>query len=137
MRLLSCQDRNPGVLVPLMNSFGEFAEASNWPGRDPEFLNFSEEEMLIPDYTVQDLKQLPLRAIAVFTVRCTRRVEHLATGDRPEAEGLVPVVEAAIQTVEDFARGLTFTKHALVNQQIEMGGTPLAENLSKCEPSQR
>ena len=77
--------------------------------------------MLIPDYTVDDLKHLPLRAIAVFAVRCARRVEHLATGDQHAGEKLSPAVAAAIQMVEDFARGLPFTKCASVLAKIEVG----------------
>jgi hypothetical protein len=83
--------------------------------------HFMEAELLIPEYTVADLKQLPLRAIAVFAVRCARRVEHFATADHRETEALVPAVEAAIQMVEDFARGLAFTRCARVIQQIEAG----------------
>jgi hypothetical protein len=63
--------------------------------------------MELPDFTVEHLKALPLRAIVAFAARCARRVEPLAQrpeGD-PEREGLRAPIEAALRMAEDFARG--------------------------------
>jgi hypothetical protein len=77
--------------------------------------------MLIPKYTVADLKNLPLRAIATFAVRCARRVEHLAVvpDDRPENERLRSAVMNAIQMVENFVRGLPPATYGSVVRLIE------------------
>jgi hypothetical protein len=63
--------------------------------------------MELPDFTVEHLKQLPLRAIIAFATRCARRVEHLAgppVGD-PNRLRSEAVMEAALRLAEDFARG--------------------------------
>jgi hypothetical protein len=63
--------------------------------------------MQLPDFTVEHLQQLPLRAIVAFASRSARRVEHLAhrpEGD-PEREGRQVAIEAALRTAEDFAAG--------------------------------
>jgi hypothetical protein len=67
--------------------------------------------MSLPAYRSEDLKQLPLRAIAAFAARCARRVEHLALlpDDHPDAAGYRAVVSGAIGLAEDFARGLPCT----------------------------
>jgi hypothetical protein len=63
--------------------------------------------MNIPDFTVEHLKKLPLRAIVAGAARCARRVEHLAQlpEGHPEREGRRAAVDAAIRMGEDFARG--------------------------------
>jgi hypothetical protein len=64
--------------------------------------------MELPDFTVDNLKQLPLRAIVAFASRCARRVEHLAQlpeGD-PGREGRRIAVDAAIRLAEQFAGGV-------------------------------
>jgi hypothetical protein len=63
--------------------------------------------MDIPDFEVDDLKKLPLRAIVAFAARCARRVEHLAQlpeGD-PRRESNRCAVEAALHMAEEFAKG--------------------------------
>jgi hypothetical protein len=63
--------------------------------------------MELPDFTVEHLKQLPLRAIVAFAARCARRVEPLAQrpeGD-PERESHRAAVDAAIRMAEEFAGG--------------------------------
>src|SRR5688500_11096927 len=57
--------------------------------------------------TVEDLKELPLRAIAAWAVRCARRVQPLIPPPegRPETDRPRAVVEAALRMAEDFARG--------------------------------
>jgi hypothetical protein len=64
--------------------------------------------MELPDFQVEQLKQLPLRAIVAFAARCARRVEHLARRDLGDAgQGRGPdAVEAAFRMAEDFARGV-------------------------------
>ncbi len=81
-----------------------------------------EAEMLIPKYTVEDLKNLPLRAIATFAVRCARRVAHLAIlpDDDPGSERLRSAVKDAIDMAEDFVRGLPCRTCATVVRQIEV-----------------
>lgn len=61
------------------------------------------------EYTAEDLKKLPLRAIVALAVRCARRVESLALppdGD-PEKARVQAAVSGALGAVEDFARGLS------------------------------
>jgi hypothetical protein len=62
--------------------------------------------MIVTKYTPDDLKKLPLRAIATFAVSCARRVEHqaLLPDDHPENGKRRTAVAAAIRMAEDFAR---------------------------------
>jgi hypothetical protein len=63
--------------------------------------------MEFPDFTLENLKRLPLRAMVAFAVRCARRVEHLAQlpeGHPGQAERRV-AVEAALRLAEAIARG--------------------------------
>ena len=64
--------------------------------------------MQVPDFTVEHLKELPLRAIVAFAARCARRVEHLAKlpeGD-PRSESRRAAVEAALCLAESYANGI-------------------------------
>ncbi len=63
--------------------------------------------MLLPDFTAEHLKQLPLRAIVAFAARCARRVEDLAQlpDGNPEREKRRNAVEAALRMAEQFAAG--------------------------------
>ena len=63
--------------------------------------------MQLPDFTVEHLKALPLRAIVAFAARCARRVETLAQlpEGHPQREGRRGAVEAALGMAEAFARG--------------------------------
>ena len=65
--------------------------------------------MELPDFTVEHLKKLPLRAIVAFAARCARRVEHLAQlpEGHPERERRRGAVEAALRMAEGFAMGST------------------------------
>jgi hypothetical protein len=63
--------------------------------------------MEIPDFTIADLKRLPLRAMVAFAARCGRRVEHLAQlpeGDSRKEEHR-RAIEAALCLAEGVARG--------------------------------
>jgi hypothetical protein len=63
--------------------------------------------MIVPDFTVEHLKALPLRAIVAFAARCARRVEPLAQlpeGD-PQRESRRGAVAAALKMAEEFAKG--------------------------------
>jgi hypothetical protein len=64
--------------------------------------------MIQTNYSADDLKKLPLRAIVAFAVRCARRVERLALppDDHPEKERWASAVAEALRVTEDFARGL-------------------------------
>jgi hypothetical protein len=64
--------------------------------------------MIVTNYTPEDLKKLPLRAIVALSARCARRVEHLALvpDDDPDTERCRSAVAGAIRLAEDFARGL-------------------------------
>ncbi len=77
--------------------------------------------MIIPKYTLDDFKKLPLRAIVTFAARCARRVEQLAIppDDDPEHERCVLAVSDAIQMAENFARGLPCTSYEPVISAIE------------------
>jgi hypothetical protein len=63
--------------------------------------------MELPDFTVEHLKALPLRAIVAFAARCARRVEPLAQlpEGHPQREGRRGAIEAALDMAEAFARG--------------------------------
>jgi hypothetical protein len=63
--------------------------------------------MELPDFTVEHVKALPLRAIVAFAARCARRVEPLAQlpEGHPQRTGRRAAVEAALDMAEAFARG--------------------------------
>jgi hypothetical protein len=63
--------------------------------------------MNIPQYTAQDLKKLPLRAIVALAARCARRVEHIALlpDGHPECDSCRQAVSDALGLAEDFVRG--------------------------------
>lgn len=63
--------------------------------------------MIVTDYTPEDLKKLPLRAIVALAARCARRVEPLALlpDDHPEKARSRTAVANAIRLAEDFANG--------------------------------
>jgi len=63
--------------------------------------------MELPDFTVEHLKMLPLRANVAFAVRCARRVEQLAQlpEGHPQRESRRRAVEAALLMAEAFASG--------------------------------
>jgi hypothetical protein len=77
--------------------------------------------MSLPAYSFEDLKQLPLRAIAAFAARCARRVEHLALlpEHHPDAASCRAVVSGAIGLAEDFARGLPCKSRGAVVREAE------------------
>ncbi len=77
--------------------------------------------MIIPKYTLDDFKKLPLRAIVAFAARCARRVEQLSIppDDHPEHERCRLAVRDAIQMAEDFARGSPCTSCESVIPAIE------------------
>jgi hypothetical protein len=63
--------------------------------------------MKLANFTLDQLKVLPLRAIVAFASRCARRVEPLALlpeGD-PKRENRRAAVDAALRMAEEFARG--------------------------------
>ena len=63
--------------------------------------------MRMANFTLDQLKALPLRAIVAFAARCARRVEPLAQlpeGD-PQRKTRGEAVEAALRMAEAFARG--------------------------------
>jgi hypothetical protein len=77
--------------------------------------------MIVPNYTPEDLKKLPLRAIVTLSARCARRVEHMALlpDDHPEHERCRAAVGAALRVAEDFARGLPCPSLESVVREIE------------------
>ncbi len=77
--------------------------------------------MIIPKYTLDDFKKLPLRAIAAFAARCARRVEELSIlpDEHPEHERCRLAVGEAILMAEDFARGLPCASCETVVAAIE------------------
>ena len=77
--------------------------------------------MTITNYTPENLKKLPLRAIVALTVRCARQVEPLALlpGDHPETQRCRAAVANAIRLAEDFAKGLPSSSSASVLQEVE------------------
>jgi hypothetical protein len=77
--------------------------------------------MIVPNYTPEDLKKLPLRAIVALSARCARRVEHLALlpDDHPASERCRAAVGAALRMAEDFARGRPCPSLESVVREIE------------------
>jgi hypothetical protein len=63
--------------------------------------------MIVPNYTPEDLKKLPLRAVVALSARCARRVESLIVlPDGLEARDKCrTTIDGAIHLAEDFARG--------------------------------
>jgi hypothetical protein len=84
--------------------------------------------MIVPDFTVEHLKALPLRAIVAFAARCARRVEPLAQlpeGD-PQRESRREAVEAALRMAEAFARGADAPPDESVVAAIDASQNPEA-----------
>src|SRR5262245_7522297 len=67
----------------------------------------SEAKMIITNYTPEDLKKLPLRAIVALSARCARRVEQRARlpDDHPEQERCRAAVANAIGYTDAFMKG--------------------------------
>ena len=107
--------------------------------------------MQVPEFTVEHLKKLPLRAIVAFAARCARRVEQLAQlpEGHPQRESRRAAVEAALSAFtaaveafasvgyhnEDFVAAARNDYDTLV--RLELGhfpeaGTPV--DLSPCGP---
>ena len=63
--------------------------------------------MIRTNYTVEDLKKLPLRAIVAFAARCARRVESFAQfpADHPQHEARRLAIDNAIRLAEEISRG--------------------------------
>jgi hypothetical protein len=63
--------------------------------------------MKLANFTIEQLKALPLRAIVAFAARCARRVEHLAQlpEGHPQGEDRREAIEAALRMADSFARG--------------------------------
>jgi hypothetical protein len=61
-----------------------------------------------------ELTRLPPRALVVYAARCARRVQPFFTlpDDHPERQRHLAAVERAIQTAEEFARGVPVTSEA-------------------------
>jgi hypothetical protein len=77
--------------------------------------------MSITNYTSENLKKLPLRAIVALAARCARQVGNLALlpDNHPEAERCRAAVTNAIRLAEDFARGLPSSSSESVLQEVE------------------
>jgi hypothetical protein len=77
--------------------------------------------MELPDFTIEHLKRLPLRAIVAFAARCARRVETLGQlpEGEPERERRQSAIDAAIRLAEDFARGANTPPDPAVIERID------------------
>jgi hypothetical protein len=64
--------------------------------------------MIVTNYTSEDMKRLPLRAITALVARCARRIapRALIPDDHPDVGRYRAAIENAIQLAEDFAKGL-------------------------------
>jgi hypothetical protein len=80
-----------------------------------------EATMIRTNYTVEDLKKLPLRAIVAFAARCARRVEDLSQlpEGHPERESRRAAINAAIRFAEEVSRGSACTSVEPVVQAID------------------
>jgi hypothetical protein len=89
-----------------------------------------EVNMKLANFTLEQLKALPLRAIVAFAARCARRVEPLA--QLPEGnvqrESRREAVEAALRMAESFASGTNAPPDesvvAAIDASRESGGEP-------------
>ena len=63
--------------------------------------------MQLPDFTVEHLKKLPLRANVAFAARCARRVQPLAQlpEGHPQHQSRRAAVEAALRLAEAYTSG--------------------------------
>jgi hypothetical protein len=77
--------------------------------------------MIVTNYTPEDLKKLPLRAIVALSARCARRVERLSRlpDDHAEKERCRSAVASAIGLAEDFAKGLPCSSLESVVREVE------------------
>ncbi len=77
--------------------------------------------MIVTNYTPEDLKKLPLRAIVALGARCARRVEHLAVPavDHPEASRFRAAVSNAIRLTEDVANGAPCSSPESVVKEVD------------------
>jgi hypothetical protein len=80
-----------------------------------------EVNMIVTNYTTEDLKKLPLRAIVALAARCARRVERVALlpEDHPEAARCRAAVSGALRLADDFARGRPCPSLESVVREIE------------------
>jgi hypothetical protein len=62
--------------------------------------------MISTQYTTEDLKKLPLRAIVAFAARCARRVESIAQfpAGHPQREARRVAIDNAIRLAEDISK---------------------------------
>jgi hypothetical protein len=78
--------------------------------------------MELPNFAIEDLKKLPLRAMIAMAARCARRVEHLAQlpeGHPGKGERRV-AIDAALRLAEDVARGEACPAAESVVQAIDV-----------------
>ena len=63
--------------------------------------------MIRTQYTTEDLKKLPLRAIVAFAARCARRVEPIAQfpAAHPQCEARRVAIDDATRVAEDISKG--------------------------------
>jgi hypothetical protein len=92
--------------------------------------------MISTQYTAEDLKKLPLRAIVAFAARCAQRVESLAQlpPDHPQREARRLAIENAIRLAEDVARSSTCASVEAVVRAVDATRAISAEGIA-CENS--
>ena len=80
-----------------------------------------EATMIRTNYTVEDLKKLPIRAIVAFAARCARRVEDLSQlpEGHPERASRRAAIDAAIRMAEEVSRGSACTSVEPVVQAVD------------------
>jgi hypothetical protein len=77
--------------------------------------------MIVPSYTTEDLKKLPLRAIVALAARCARRVESLSVlpDGHEHRDRCRTAIDGAIRLAEDFARASPCRDVPSVIQEVE------------------
>ena len=77
--------------------------------------------MIRTQYTTEDLKKLPLRAIVAFAARCARRVEPIAQfpAGHPQQEARRLAIDNAIRLAVEIARGSASASAEPVLQALE------------------
>jgi hypothetical protein len=90
--------------------------------------------MELPDFTLEHLKRLPLRAMVAFAARCARRVEDLAQlpEGHPGKEERRVAIDAALRLAESVARGDTCSSVESVVQAID-ASRQATDVASSCE----
>jgi hypothetical protein len=85
--------------------------------------------MKLANFTAEQLKALPVRAIVALAARCARRVEHLSQlpEENPQREKRREAIEADLRMADSFARGPGALSHTTADLAAMNAYTAAAE----------